>query len=122
MASGQRRRRVNEAMRHALAEAVVRDLNDPRLELLTITEVRCTPDVGEATVFFTTLDPKRREGAGKALESARGVLQARVASAIGTRQTPVLHFVHDDLQEEAARLTRLIDANAPVLPPDSEEG
>jgi ribosome-binding factor A len=120
MASGQRRRRVNEAIRHALAEAVVRDLNDPRLELLTITEVRCTQDVGEATVFYTTLDPKRREPAGKALESARGVLQSRVAAAIGTRQTPQLRFVHDDLQEEAARLTKLIDKVAPPPPPPGE--
>ncbi len=118
MTAGQRRRRVNEAIRHVLAEAVARDLNDPRLELLTVTEVRATPDIKEATVYFTTLDPRRRDPAGRALESARGVLQARVAAAIGTRHTPHLHFVYDEHQEDAVRLTRLIDE---VAPP-AEEG
>lgn len=108
---------MNEAIRHALSEAITRDLNDPRIEFLTVTEVRCTPDVGEATVFFTTLDRKKRESATKALDSARGLLQARVAAAIGTRQTPHLHFVYDDLQDEAVRLTRLIDKVAPTGPP-----
>lgn len=122
MATGQRRRRVNEAIRHALAEAIARDLNDPRLELLTVTEIRATPDVGEATVFFTTLDPQRREPAGRALEAARGLLQARVAAAIGTRQTPHLRFVYDDLQEEAVRLTRLIDQVAPASGADGGAG
>jgi ribosome-binding factor A len=122
MASGQRLRRINEAIRHALAEAVARDLNDPRLQLVTITEVRATPDVGEATVFFTTFDAKRREGAGLALESARGLLQSRVASALGTRQTPQLRFVYDNLQEEAVRLTALIDRVAPTGPPLEEPG
>jgi len=113
MVAGERRRRVNEAIRHALAEAIARDLNDPRLELLTVTEVRVTPDIKEATVYFTTLDPGRREPAARALQSARGLLQAKVATAIGTRHTPHLRFVYDEHQEEAVRLTRLIDEVAP---------
>lgn len=112
MASGQRRRRVNEAIRHVLAEAIGRELSDPRLELITVTEVRSTPDVREATVFFTTFDPARRERSLAALEAARGLLQARVGAALTTKNTPHLHFVYDDHQDEAARLTRLIDQAA----------
>lgn len=103
-----------------LAEAIGRELSDPRLQFLTVTEIRSTPDVGEATVFFTTLDRKHRDKAVRALESARGLLQARVAANLGTRQTPHLRFVYDDLQEEAVRLTRLIDEVAPASPPREE--
>mgnify|MGYP005857504053 CR=1 FL=1 len=113
MAAGQRLRRVNEAIRQVLAEAIGRELADPRLELVTITEVRATPDLRDARVFFTTLDPRRREGSRRALESARGILQARVAAALGTRQTPHLSFVYDELQQRAQRLSRLIDEVAP---------
>ena len=112
MASGQRRRRVNEAIRHVLAEAIGRELSDPRLELITVTEVRSTPDVREATVFFTTFDAARRERSLAALEAARGLLEARVGAALTTKNTPHLHFVYDDHQDEAARLTRLIDRAA----------
>jgi len=113
VAAGQRLRRVNEAIRQVLAEAIGRELADPRLELVTITEVRATPDLREAKVYFTTLDTRRREGARRALESARGILQARVAAALGTRQTPQLSFVYDELQQRAERLSRLIDQVAP---------
>lgn len=110
---------MNEAIRQVVAEAVGRELGDPRLELVTITEVRATSDLREAKVFFTVLDPSRREGTGRALESARGVLQGRIARALGTRQTPHLTFVYDEHQERATRLTHLIDSVEPgPAPPE----
>jgi ribosome-binding factor A len=122
VASAQRRRRVNEAIRHVLAEVVGRELSDPRLELVTVTEVRATSDVREATVFFTTLDPRRRDRTLRALEASRGLLQSRVGAALGTKNTPQLRFVYDDHQEEAVRLTRLIDEAAAGLPPEPPAG
>ena len=113
MASSQRLRRVNQAIRQTLAEAIARELNDPRLQLLTVTDVRATPDVKEATIFFTVLDPARRARSQQALESARGVLQGCVARTLGTRHTPHLSFVYDEHQDRAAQLTRLIDEVAP---------
>jgi ribosome-binding factor A len=102
-------RRVDTALRQVLAEAVARELADPRLGFVTITHVEATKDVREAKVWFTTLDPADREASQEALESARGVLQARVAAELRGRHTPQLAFVYDRVQEDAAALTRLID-------------
>lgn len=120
-----RMRRVNGLLRQVLAEAVARDLSDPRLGFLTITDVAASPDLREAKVYWTTLVDREREASGEALESARGVLQGRVAGELRTRHTPHLHFVYDRQREEAETLTRLIDRvtgpadhDAPPTPPD----
>ncbi len=112
----QRQRRANEAIREVVGSALLVDLADPRLQMVTITSVETTPDLGRAKVYWTVLDPKRVGDAGAALESARGVLQGKVARAIKSRQTPHLVFVHDELQDEARRLTALIDEVAPDGP------
>lgn len=104
-----RQRRINEALREVIAEAVQRDLSDPRLSMVTITGVRASEDMSVATVFWTVLDADRRDAAAAALSSAAGVLQGRVGREIRTRNTPQLRFQHDDHQEAADRLTRLID-------------
>lgn len=118
---GGRLRRVNESLREVIAEAIQRELADPRLALVTITQVRATQDLKEARVFWTALDPATRDGASKALESARGVLQGRVARELRVRQTPHLHFVFDDHQQRAVELTRLIDEVTADLPPRETE-
>ena len=112
----QRQRRANEAIREVVGSALLVDLADPRLQMVTITSVETTPDLGRAKVYWTVLDPKRVGAAAAALESSRGVLQGKVARAIKSRQTPHLVFVHDELQDEARRLTALIDEVAPDGP------
>jgi len=109
MGKSTRGRRVNEIIREVLAEAVQRDLSDPRLGFLTITTVDANRDVSAATVYFTTLTDDQREGTEAALASAAGLLQSRVAGALRTKNTPQLTFVYDDLTERAEHLTRLID-------------
>ena len=102
-------RRVDTALRQVVAEAIARDLSDPRLGFVTITHVESTQDVREAKVYFTCLHRRERDGARAALESARGVLQARVGRELRTRQTPQLTFIYDSTQEDAVALTRFID-------------
>lgn len=104
-----RMRRVNGVLRQVLAEAVARELADPRLGFVTITDVAASPDLREAKVYFTTLRPAEREPSQHALESARGVLQGRVAAELSRRHTPQLTFVYDRHRDEAESLTRLID-------------
>lgn len=104
-----RRRRINEALREIIAEGIQRDLSDPRLAMVTITGVRASEDMAVATVFWTVYEASRRDAAATALASAAGVLQGRVGRELRTRNTPQLRFEHDDHQENADRLTRLID-------------
>lgn len=117
---GGRLRRINEALREVIAEALHRDLSDPRLGMVTITHVRATQDLKEAKVYWTALDPARREAAGRALESARGVLQGRIGRELRARQTPQLQFIFDTHQERAVDLTRLIDEVTADLPAREE--
>ena len=119
-----RMRRVDTALRQVLAEVIARELSDPRLGFVTITHVEATQDVREAKVFFTTLRTRERRGSQEALESARGLLQSRLAAELRARSTPQLTFVYDSTQQDAVALTRFIDevtADTPPLPDAPEE-
>lgn len=114
-------RRVDTALKQVLAEAISRDLSDPRLGFVTITHVEATQDVREAKVWFTTLRARERRGSQEALESARGVLQARVARELRSRSTPQLTFIYDSSQQDAVALSRRIDEVTADLPPAPTE-
>lgn len=111
----ERRRRGAEVIREVVAEAIARDLSDPRLGFVTLTDVTASPDFAAATVYFTTLTKAQREPSLRALESSRGLLQSRVGRALRTRHTPHLEFVYDDTQDRARRVTRLIDDLVPPV-------
>jgi ribosome-binding factor A len=111
---GNRQRRGGELIKDVLAESLNRDLSDPRLGFVTITEVVPSPDFAAATVYFTTLTKSQREPSLRALESARGLLQSRVGRAMRTRNTPHLDFVYDTQPDHARRIARLIDRVAPA--------
>jgi ribosome-binding factor A len=109
-------RRVNEAVRAVIADAVG-DLKDPRIGMVTVTGVRVTPDLREATVFVSVLGGERKRRATLAgLESAHGVLQARINRELSLRRTPTLAFAYDDAVERGVRMTKLIDDVAAQLP------
>jgi len=112
-------RRVNVALRQVIAETIGRELADPRLGFVTITHVEATQDLKQARVYYTVLSRRNRTGSGRALESARGILQARVAQALKTRHTPQLAFVYDEHQDRAMRLTSLIDEVTADLAPEA---
>jgi ribosome-binding factor A len=109
-------RRVNEAVRAVVAEAVS-DLKDPRIGMVTVTGVHVTPDLGEARVFVSVLGNERKRTATlRGLESARGVLQARIGRELSLRKTPTLSFAYDDAVERGVRMTKLIEELAADLP------
>lgn len=104
-----RMRRVDTALRQVLAEVIARELSDPRLGFVTITHVEATQDMREAKVWFTTLKEDERAGSQEALDSARGLLQRRVADEMRSRNTPQITFHYDQSQQDAVELTRFID-------------
>ncbi|MBM3633813.1 MAG: 30S ribosome-binding factor RbfA [Actinobacteria bacterium] len=113
----QRQRRANEAIREVVGGALLTELSDPRLQMVTVTAVEASPDLGRAKVYWTVLDPGKAEAAASGLEAARGVLQGKVGRALRSRNTPHLVFVRDVLQDRARRLTALIDEVAPADEP-----
>jgi ribosome-binding factor A len=110
----ERMRRVNEAVREVISEAVG-ELKDPRLGFVTVTGVETSADLRHATVFVSVLGTARkRERTLDGLAAAHGVLQARVARELRMKRTPQLTFEYDPTVERGVRLTQLIDELAPT--------
>jgi ribosome-binding factor A len=107
---GARMRRVDEAVREVLGDAVSKDLKDPRVGFVTVTEVRTSADLRHARVFVSVFGtPDEKTATLEGLRSAHGILQARVARELRLKRTPALEFHLDDTAEKAARLEALIE-------------
>ena len=119
--SSPRRRRVNEAIKQILSEALP-SLKDPRIGFVTVTGVEATRDFAHATVYvsvFGSEGDQRKTLEG--LEAARGLLQAQVARELQLRRTPVLAFEYDPAVERGVRLGKLIDELAPESPEETRD-
>ena len=103
-------RRHAERVRELVA-SLVREIKDPRLGMVTITDARITGDLREATVFYTVLgDAGEQAGTAAALESAKGMLRTRVGHALGLRHSPSLAFVLDNVQDNVKEIDELLAA------------
>jgi ribosome-binding factor A len=108
-----RMRRVNEAVREVISEAVG-ELKDPRVGFVTVTGVKTSADLRQATVFVSVFGTERkREQTLAGLSAAHGVLQARVARELRLKRTPQLTFEYDPTVERGVRMTQLIDELTP---------
>jgi ribosome-binding factor A len=108
--SGARMRRVDEAMRQVLGDALAQELKDPRIGFVTVTDVKTSPDLRHARVYVSVLGTDAEQAATlDGLRSAHGFLQGRVASELRLKRTPELQFELDHTAENAARLERLIE-------------
>lgn len=101
---------VAETVRQAITDALLRgEVRDPRVGLLTVTDVRVTNDLSHARVLVALHgDEAARQRALEGLQSAAGFLRSRVARALSTRIVPELHFELDRGIEHAARIDTLL--------------
>jgi ribosome-binding factor A len=105
-----RMRRVNEAMRAVLSDAIAKDLKDPRVGFVTVTAVKTSPDLRHARVYVSVLgDEQTRSDTLEGLRSARGFLQGRVASELSIKHTPAVTFEYDESIDHGMRISQLID-------------
>jgi ribosome-binding factor A len=109
MRSG-RMRRVDEAIRQVLGEAMAAEVKDPRVGFVTVTDVRTSADLRHARVYVSVLgDAAQRQASLEGLQSAHGFLQARLAGELRLKRTPTLEFTYDDTTDRAMRVDALID-------------
>ena len=102
-------RRVNEAVREVLSEAITTELKDPRVGFVTVTAVDTSPDLRHARVFVSVLgDEKQRDDSLAGLSSSHGYLQSRVASQLRLKHTPTLAFEYDPSAERVMRINELL--------------
>jgi ribosome-binding factor A len=105
-----RMRRVNEALREVLSDAISKDLQDPRVGFVTVTAVKTSPDLRHARVYVSVLgDELTRSETLDGLRSAHGFLQGRIASELTLKHTPALTFEYDESIDRGMRISRLID-------------
>ena len=102
MADPARARRVADRIHKTVAQVLERRIKDPRLGFVTITDVRVTGDLQQATVFYTVYGPEgERRRSASALKSATGLIRSEVGKALGIRLTPTISFQLDSLPTTA---------------------
>ncbi|HEV3229642.1 MAG TPA: 30S ribosome-binding factor RbfA [Solirubrobacteraceae bacterium] len=104
-----RMRRVDEAVRQVVGDALAHDIKDPRVGFVTVTAVKTSPDLRHARVYVSVLGSGRdRDATLAGLRSAHGYLQRRVGEELALKRTPTLEFVYDETTDRAFRLERLL--------------
>ncbi len=118
--SAGRMRRVDEAIRQVIGDALASDVKDPRVGFVTVTDVKTSSDLSHARVYVSVFaDPRSagsptgqheaREQTLEGLRHAHGYLQRRIAGELRLKRTPTLEFAYDDTAERAMRMDALID-------------
>ncbi|MBK0418307.1 30S ribosome-binding factor RbfA [Leucobacter sp. CSA1] len=107
--SNPRAGKVAERIQQIIARRLEKGLRDPRLGFVTITDVRVTGDLQNASVFYTVYGSEEEQAdTAAALKAATGMLRSEVGKQLGTRLTPTLEFIHDELPESAQHLSELL--------------
>lgn len=107
----QRQLRVAELIRHAISDLLARgDINDPVIagHLITVPEVRMSPDLRLATIYVVPLGGKDEAAVLKALEAHQKFIRTEIAHRVNLRFAPDIRFRRDDRFEEAERIDRLL--------------
>jgi ribosome-binding factor A len=106
-------RRVDEAVRQVLSDAVSQDLQDPRIGFVTMTSVKTSPDLRHAKVYVSVLGNATERAATMAgLQSAHGALQRRLARELRMKRTPTLEFLYDETTDRAMHLEEILRREA----------
>ena len=116
--------RVADQIQRDLSEIIAFELKDPRVGMITITEVQITPDYAHAKVFFTMLSDDREAIANtvEGLRKASGYIRIQLGKRLSIHTLPELHFFHDTSTARGIEMSRLIDeANSTRAKDDEEE-
>ncbi|WP_066463565.1 30S ribosome-binding factor RbfA [Sanguibacter suarezii] len=104
-----RARKLAERIQVIVAQMLDTRIKDPRLGFVTVTDVRVTGDLQNASVFYTVMgDEEARQGTAAALESAKGMIRSEVGKQTGIRLTPTLEFHLDSVPETAEKFGEVL--------------
>ena len=105
-----RTERIAETLREEIAQIVGYELEDPRLTMVTVTDVRVADDLRDASVYVTVQgDEREHEVALSALRHAAPFVRKQLGFSLNLRHTPMLHFVRDSVEEKAAHVDSLLE-------------
>lgn len=104
-----RSRKLAERIKVLVAEALERAVKDPDLGFVTITDVKVTPDLQHATIYFTVYgSDEDKKLSAEIIEKNRGIIRREVGHNLSIRLTPTLEFVPDEIPETAAHMNDLL--------------
>jgi ribosome-binding factor A len=104
-----RSERVAGTLRRELAALIQREVKDPEVGFVGLSDVEVTRDLAHARVFVTVFEPDRAAASLKALNKAAGYLRRRLGQEMRIRAVPELHFVHDASVETGQHIDNLIE-------------
>ena len=104
-----RGRKVGDLIHRELASLIQREVKDPRIGMVTITEANVTRDLAVAEIYYTVLPADDVKGTEEALNEAAGFLRSQLASLLNIRTTPKLRFHYDTTIEDGVRISQAID-------------
>jgi ribosome-binding factor A len=109
-----RARKLAERIKVLVAEALERAVKDPDLGFVTITDVRVTPDLQHAKIFYTVFgSDEDKKRSGEIIDKNRGIIRREVGRGLSIRLTPTIEFETDEVPEVAAHLNdKLAEAKA----------
>jgi len=104
-----RAERISNKIQHAITELLSKKMQDPRVEMATISSVKLTPDLRVATVYITIFGDKERIlQALEGFKCSKGFIKKRIAPKLGLKYMPDLKFEYDDSFDKAAEMDELI--------------
>ncbi len=104
-----RARKLAERIKVLVAEALERAVKDPDLGFVTITEVKVTPDLQHASIFYTVYGtPAEKKRSAEIIEKNRGLVRREVGHNLSIRLTPTIEFIPDEIPETAAAMNDLL--------------
>lgn len=116
-----RGQRVAEQLHHEVAQMIRTEVKDPRVGMVTVTDVSLTPDYAYLTVYFSVLpdDEETVESTLAGLQRAAGFMRGKLGRRVRIHTTPEIRFEHDRSTVDGIAMSRLIDQALESESPES---
>jgi ribosome-binding factor A len=104
----QRSDRVADLIREEVAQMFRNDIADPRVAGITITDVKITPDLITARIYYVSGNKKAEKSMTEGLEKVKGFIRKQLAKTIELRRVPELEFFYDEVFENGMHFEKVL--------------
>ena len=113
--------RVSEAIREVVAETILFELQDPRIQNVTVTRAEVSGDLQKAKVYVSVMGTQKEQDlCMHGLKHSAGYVQSKIAARLETRYTPTVTFIRDDGPKKSVEMSRLIKEALAQSRPESQ--